>query len=780
MFKKWLLVSACLGLAHMASADTVRGVVLDSEGRGIADATVQVVGTSRKVVTDSEGRFALEDLPNADLELHVSSRAFMHTNVHIHGTDDNVQVLMRGSVIEVIDVTALPWHVSQMESAAPVTVLSGDKLRSKQSSTLGATLNREVGVHSSYNGPAAATPIIRGLSGPRVMVAQNGLDVGDASRIGPDHSVASEATTARQIEILRGPATLFYGSGAIGGVVNVVDDRIPRDAETFGAGQIEYNSANREPVVQGSINTGAGDFAVHADAFWREAEDLRIPRSDHHHDDHESNGILEGSAYDSQGLTLGGSYLMPEGFAGLSIGRLERNYGIPGHSHGDEFVHAELEQDRLQLVSEYQLHNAFLSEVRARYGYTDYQHQEIEGGMALTTFANTLHEARADIFHHPWREWRGAVSLHYRNQDFSAVGEEAFTPASTTESLAIALMEERHFGDVLLQLGARAEHVTISADDVLLSGDSSRGIYSIDHEFTPFSLSAGVVWDFTPGYNLGVSLSRSQRAPSSAELLSNGPHLGSGSYEIGALYDVVANDHGDWVVNFSRAPMELETANNIDISLRKFEGDLGFVVGAFYNRFDDFYYQRATDLVGEFHHDHGDEHDDHGHDSHDHGHDDHGHDDHSEDSLPVFIFTAADMKTYGLEGELHWKFAQPLTFIVRGDYTRMQLRDGGDLPRVPPLRLGAELNYDQGPLTASINATRYFSQSRIAEFETETAGYTWVSAEVAYRFGGTATTTVFLRGDNLANEEARVHSSFIKDIAPLPARSLSLGLRSRF
>src|SRR5690606_26833840 len=156
-------------------------------------------------------------------------------------------------------------------------------------------------------------------------------------------------------------------------------------------------------------------------------------------------------------------------------------------------------------------------------------------------------------------------------------------------------------------------------------------------------VSAGVVWDFTPGYNLGVSLSRSQRAPSSAELLSNGPHLGSGSYEIGAVYDLVANDHGDWIVNFSRVPIELETANNIDISLRKFEGDLGFVVGAFYYRFDDFYYQRATDLVGEFHHDH----DDHGHDSHDHGHDDHGYDDHgdglSDESLPVFIFTAADI-----------------------------------------------------------------------------------------------------------------------------------------
>lgn len=785
MLKRTLLMAlwgAGLGLVVPAVADTVSGTVVDSEGRAVAGARVQVVGSGRQVLTDSEGRFTLENLPNTDLELHVGGRHFMHTNVHIHGSDDDIRVELRDTVFEVIDVTALPWHVSQLESAAPVTVLSGDSLRARQASTLGDTLSHELGVHSTYNGPVAGSPIIRGQGGPRVLVAQNGLDVGDASRIGPDHAVATEATTARQIEILRGPATLFYGSGAIGGVVNVVDDRVPRDSDTFGAWQLEYNSAGREPVVQGSVNAGLGSFAVHADGFWREAENLRIPQ-DAETEGHRElyRGQLDNSAYDSHGLTLGGSYLAPEGFVGLSVGHLARDYGIPGHSHGDEFVRAEMEQDRVQVIGEYQLHNPLLSEVRGRYGYTDYQHSEMEGGAPLTTFANTLHEGKLELFHHPWREWRGALSLHYRHEDFAAVGEEAFTPPSITETVAAALMEEHHFGDWLVQLGARVERVTIDADDVLLGGDAARGLYSIRHEFTPVSLSAGVVWDFVPGYNLGLSLTRSQRAPSAAELLSNGAHLAARAYEVGALYEVLANDEGDWVVNFAERPIELETANNLDISLRKFEGDIGFVLGVFYNRIDDFYYERATGLAGELHHDHGDE------EEHDHGHEEaHGHEDDHEgesddaDALPLFVFTAADIESYGVETEWHWQLSRPVKLVAQADYVRMQLRDGGDLPRVPPLRLGLHLHYESGPLSARAGVTRHFSQSRIATYETETDGYTWVDAEFTYQLGNRGDTRLFLRADNLTDEDARVHTSFIKNLAPLPARSVSVGLRSRF
>ncbi|MDO6569485.1 TonB-dependent receptor [Gilvimarinus sp. 2_MG-2023] len=780
MLKRSLLTLGCLVLPAWASADTIRGVVLDEVGQPISGATVQVVGTRTSTQTNSTGEFALEELSSDDVELHVRAPRFMHKNAHVHGGDTSLTITLDETVMEVIDVTGLPWHVSQLESATPVTVLSGESLRDQQAATLGDTLGKQIGVHSSYYGPVASTPIIRGLSGPRVLVAQNGLDVGDVSRSGPDHAVTGEATTARQVEILRGPATLFYGNGAIGGVVNVVDDRIPQDLDTFGQFQLEYNGANSEPVVQGSANVAAGDFAFHVDGFWRDADDLEVPEfAEANPDADAAYGVLENSAYDSQGATIGGSYISDSGFTGISVGRLERTYGIPGHSHDGISVQADLEQDRVQLVSEYSFDHSLVSEARFRYGYTDYQHQEVEGDAIGTIFSTELHEARLDLYHQPLAEWRGAFSLHGKREESWARGEEAFAPPATTESIAAAVMEERHFGDWLLQIGGRLELIQIDATDVLLDGEGERGVYRSDHEFTPYSVSVGTVWDFAEGYNLGLSVSHSQRAPSTAESLSFGPHIGAGTYEVGALFDILANDEGDWVVNFSEQPLELETANNIDISLRKFSGNIGFVVGAFYNQIDNFYYERATGLFEESGHDH-----DHAEDEHDHAEDEHDHaeDEHEgeDELLPVYQFTSADTELYGLEGEVHWQVADPLILRLSADYIRATLRDGGNLPRIPPMRLGLQAEYASGSWLMSASATHYFKADETAELETSTDAYTWLDVEVSYTLPVLDGAKLFLRGDNLLNETARVHSSFIKDIAPRAARSASAGIRVSF
>lgn len=752
-----------------ASAATIQGVVSDAAGLPVGEATVQVVGTGTRAVTNAAGEFALQNLSSDDVELHVRAPRYSHKNVHVHGGSDSLRIVLNETVMEIVDVTALPWHVSQMESAAPVSVLNGDDLRDQQAATLGDTLGKQIGVHSSYYGPVAGTPIIRGLSGPRVLVAQNGLDVGDVSRSGPDHAVTGEATTARQIEILRGPATLFYGSGAVGGVINVVDDRIPQDTDTFGQWQLEYNGANSEPVVQGSVNAGVGDFAVHVDGFWREADDLEVPGyAEIEPDGDGTYGVLKNSAYDSQGATIGGSYISDNGFTGLSVGQLERTYGIPGHSHDGVDVQAELEQNRLQFVSEYSFSHNILAEARLRYGYTDYQHRELEGDAIGTVFTNELHEARLELFHQPFAEWRGAISIHAKHQDTAAQGEEAFTPPSVTDSIALAVMEEKHFGDWLVQLGARVEHINVEASNVLLDGEGERGLYRIEQDFTPYSLSLGTVWDFTEGYNVGVSLSHSLRAPSATESLSLGPHLGAGSYEVGAIFAIAANDTGDWVVNFADHALEMEASNNIDISLRKFSGDIGFVAGVFYNHVDNFYYPRATELEAESGHDH---------DHDEHGHDEEGHDD---ELLPVYQFTSADVELYGVEAEVHWQVSAPLVLRLTSDYTHASLRNGGNLPRMPPMRAGLAVDYDSGPWKINVSASHYFDADNTAAFETDTEGYSWVDAEVSYGFELLGDARVFARGNNLLNQTARVHSSFIKAIAPRAARSVSVGLRTRF
>ncbi|WP_347331586.1 TonB-dependent receptor [Marinimicrobium locisalis] len=687
--------------------------------------------------------------------------------------------------LEVIEVVALPWHASTLESAQPVSVLDGEALARRQSSTLGETLSREVGVHTNYFGPVASSPIIRGLSGPRVLITQNGLDAGDASRVGPDHLVTTEASTAQQIEVLRGPSTLFYGSGAIGGVVNIVDGRVPQDNALSGQWHVKHNDVADENLVGGSATGGTGQWAGHIDGFWRKSNDYRIPvpaETPEAHEAHEEElheeaahgeTRLDNSAYRAKGANLGSSYLLDNGFVGVAVGRLERTYGIPGHSHGDAEealnVYADLEQDRVQVHSELSFDHHWFSALNTRVGYTDYHHAEIENGEALTTFANESYEARAELFHQPLAEWRGAWSLQYKHQDFEAVGAEAFTPPSLTESLALAWMEERHFGPLLLQLGARVERVEVDAKRLTLpmeEDESLLAVYSVEQTFEPFSVSAGAVWDFTPGYNLGVSISRAQRAPSSAELYSFGPHIGTSSYEVGALYELHTESDGHFHVEVNPAPVELETSNNLDVSLRKLTGDFGFTLNAFYNVMDDYYYLAASGLEAES--GHAEEHD-------------HAHADEEPEGLPVYYYAARDATFYGLEGQFSWQLSAPWQLVLTSDYTRAELDGGEPLPRIPPLRVGLELDYERDGWRASLGGQRYFEQDRVADRETVTPGYTQIDAELGYDWDlGRQNLTVYVQGRNLTDEEARPHTSFIKDKAPLPARSFAVGLRSQF
>jgi iron complex outermembrane receptor protein len=786
---KTLLVIA-MALASQAVLAQTSGVVRDAQGQPIPGAVVEVVGSNLSISANEQGEFVLPSLSSKPVELHVKAPQFMHKTFHLDAEDQSLELVLNRTVMDVINVIGLPWHASNMESAQPVNVLSGEKLRDRQAATLGDTLKYEVGVHSSYYGPVSSSPIIRGLEGPRVLITQNGLDAGDASRVGPDHAVAAEATTARQIEILRGPATLFYGSGAIGGVVNVVDDRVPQSTDTIGEWRVQHDDVANDKLASGSVTTGVGNIAVHVDGFWRESDNYKIPgAAEVDHDDHdeehdhadEGSQRLDNSATEAKGLNLGASYLLDSGFIGLSVGRLERTYGIPGHSHAgehdgeDEEVFADLEQDRVQLLSELTLDNEFFSAMNTRLGYTEYSHSEIEGGAAITTFNNRTREARVDLFHHPLADWRGAFSVHYKHSDFEAIGEEAFTPPSNTSTFALALMEERHFGDVLIQLGARVEQVKITADNLMVNlghhedhdhdeHAEELSVFSVEHTSNPFSASAGAVWDFTPGYNLGLSLTHAQRTPSAAELLSFGPHIGSGMFEVGALLTVHQEDENEFHFDLARIDVELEKSNNLDISLRKVDGDFGFIVNAFYNAIDNYYYLAETGLTQESGHDHE------GEDEHDHG-----------SELPVFVYQASDANLYGFEGQFIWQLSDPLKITLTTDYTRARLDSGGDLPRIPPMRVGGIVNYERGDYSIEFSALHHFKQNKIAPMETTTDGYTLLDLQFNYHLDKIIPgVTFYVQGKNLTNEYARVHSSFLKDKAPLPARSIAVGFSGRF
>ncbi|MEE3223840.1 MAG: TonB-dependent receptor [Pseudomonadota bacterium] len=791
-----LSAPALLLASPSALAQTLSGTVTNAAGKPLANATVEIEALKRVTSTNELGEFTFSNVKEGDYTLHIFASGFAHLHEHAQVQSDNAEganfVLAR-SAIEVIDVHATPMHLSVMESATPVSVLSGETLRRQQAATLGDTLEKLPGVQSNFHGNVASTPIIRGLSGPRVLITQNGLDVSDVSRVGPDHAVASEASTAKQIEVLRGPATLFFGSGAIGGVVNVVDQRVPTSTETRGEFVLETQTVNDQKLGTFNVTTGVDNIAFYADGFYRDSNDYETPVAPDI-DDPDGAHVVENSNEESNGFTLGTSYLFDQGYVGVAVERFEREYGVPGHSHGgDTSVFADLEQTKYQLLGEYNFTNDFLQSVHFRAGYTDYEHAEVEGGSVGTTFSNETEELRVELLHKPMAGWRGGISLHYKGSDVFAQGEEAFTPPSEMEVFAVALMEERHFGDFLVQLGARAESVTLDASSVLLpeldahehddehdhdehahdehehEGSEFVRQFAVDQEFTPISLSAGVVYTISESYNVGVSLSRSERAPSASELLSFGPHIGTRTYEIGALFDL--SEEGEFVL--SQTAIDLETANNIDLTFRKTQGDVGFVLNAFYNQVDNYYFQEETGLFAESGHDH-----DHGEEGH--GEEEHSEDEHS-DELPVYLFGSADAILHGFELQVAWQTTDNLKLDFFADYVKARLKDGGALPRTSPMRVGSHVAYTLDNIRADLDITYFAKQDDISTFETETDGYTLVDASITYDIPlGDIDLSVYLSGENLTDEEARVHTSFLKDIAPRPGRNFAFGVRGYF
>lgn len=825
MFLKSKVFTACtlclsvtaLSYAPISLAQKISGQVVDHQGKAVASAKVDIGGTKLVTTTDEQGFFTFSGLKAGNIELHTKAKNYAHNHHAMLLNEDDISgvtIKLAPSVMEVLDIHATPLHSSTIESALPVNVIAGDGLKLKQASTLGETLKNEVGVHSSFYGSVVSSPIIRGLDGPRVLITQNGLDSGDASRVGADHAVSTETSTATQIEVLRGPATLFYGSGAIGGVVNVVDNRIPTSNDTLAEWLLQYNDVSDENQGSLSLQQGNDNFAFHLDGFWRDAGNYKLPSDfdadvedhDEEHEEHEeheeeheeSASHLDNSAFETNGFTIGSSYLFDQGFVGFSYGTVKRDYGIPGHAHHEEDEHdeeehhdeegtkAEMKQDRIQMLSEVNFEHSFIKQLAAKSSYTDYQHQEIEEGEVGTTFKNKSFEFKVDFLHQEYDGWQGAWTIHYKGSDFEAIGEEAFTPPSKTDSFAFAWLEEKHFDDVLFQFGARVERVTIDVDEVTINlpehGDEHEGDHEEDHEeglesvsfkqqeFTPISFSAGAVWNYQAGYNLGLSLGISQRAPSSAELFSFGHHIGTNTFEVGAMYEL--EQEGDEIhVELSPHDPDLETSYSIDLTWRKFEGDFGFVVSAFYNHVDDYYYQQDTGIHFESEHE---DHDDGEVEEHDE------HEGHDED-LPILVYQQNDVDMYGVEAEFIYQIASPLKARVFGDYINAQLSDGGHLPRTPPMRIGASLQYQGNNYDGELSVNHYFEQNDIAPLETATGAYSLVDMKVNYYFEGLGhDLVIYAKANNLTDEVAKVHSSFLKDVSPLPGRNFSLGIRGSF
>lgn len=659
------------------------------------------------------------------------------------------------------------------ESFAPVTVLTASEIEAQTAPNIADALAERPGVASSTFAPGASRPIIRGLDAYRVRVQENGIGTHDVSALSEDHAVPIDPFAAERVEIVRGPATLRYGSNAIGGVVDVSNNRIPEAMPENGFSAVlkgGLNSVDRGHDGGFKVTTGAGNFVLYADAFRRQTEDYRTP-----------HGRQLNSFVESEGYSLGGSYVWTDGFAGVSYSRFNSFYGIPGEEAEHHRPRIDLQQEKIQSRGEWRVRDYGIEAVRYWLGTTRYGHNEIvteehddhHHDIVGSRFTNREHEARLEIQHQAMRtalgELRGAVGVQWgkRRVHGFAVDEPVdglIDPAARAESVAAFLFEELQVTQALrLQAAARIEDTRSRGTGVEIEDHGDHQHYHVEdrsRSFAPKSASLGLLYQLPLGVVARLTGQYTERAPDVAELFSKGVHHAMGTFEIG------------------NPDLKVEKAQTVELGFKRSRGALRFDATAFHTRFTNFIFKRFTSVtcggtLGSCGHDHDDGDDD-----------DHGHEHEDVDQL---VFAQRDATFRGVELSAQWDVMAVGrgVFGVEGqyDFVHATFEGGGYVPRIPPHRLGAGIYYRDANWYARLFALHAFDQDNVARDDlkdTPTDGYTLLNADLSYTFkldgsGGIAPLmTIGLKGENLLDEDIRNHVSFKKDEVLQPGRTVRL------
>ncbi|MCZ0942466.1 MAG: TonB-dependent receptor [Gammaproteobacteria bacterium] len=703
-----------------------------------------------------------------------------------------------GYEIEEVIVTAHP--LSSGGLAQPVEALRGEELDREIADTIGATVARKPGIHTTSFGPAVGRPVIHGLDGARVRVMEDHVDTMDVSVTSGDHAVSVDPFIANEIEILKGPATLLYGSGAIGGVIDVHTGRVPREAPDALTGKLDLRAADNGDAFRGAfrLDGGTDSFAWHIDGFARDADDVDIPgfvrssrfraaleeqEDEDHHDEEEEEedeedhgdegeevrGTLPNSDLEAKGGAAGFAFVGERGFIGVSVSRLESDYGLPGFAHGhgeEEGEHgdedededheegeeedheeeegdhedeeddhgdeaegspvSELEQTRIDLEAGLDEPFPGFRSLNLRVGINDYEHAEVEpSGEVGTLFENEAWEARLELAHNPIGGWEGVIGAQFSDREYAATGEEAYSPPVKTDALGLFWMGQRDFERFQMEAGLRfdrTEHDPESGSNETFSGVSA---------------SLGAVIPLAEGWTGTLLGSYATRMPVSEELFSDGPHFATQSFEIGD------------------PDLDEEKAFDLNATL-KYSGERWSLSGTVYwSEFSDFIYQADTGI------------------------EDHG--------LPVRQFAQDDATFTGFEVEgsvvaMVWTDGQ-LALSAFADTVSAELDVSGNdnLPRIPPSRVGAGFELSYGPFNFALDYFRAFKQDDIAEYELATSGYDDLRAYMDWHFAvGATEISLFVEGRNLTDAEQRYHTSYIKEVAPQPGRTIEGGVRVLF
>ncbi len=664
-------------------------------------------------------------------------------------------------------------YVEQLDILAGTSALTGEDLSEQVRGQIGDTLTKLPGVSATSFAPGSSRPVLRGFQGPRVRVLTDGLGSLDAAATSVDHATPIDPLTAQRVEVLRGPAVLLFGGDAIGGAVNIIDKRIPRDVpeEPIHIDALAgFGSAADDYSIAGSVDVPLTSRLVfHVDGSFRDTDDVRVPgfviapelraelleeaaeeeaegefeEAEEFREAANQRNRIENTASRTWTAGAGLAFIDEGGNIGISISYYDSDYGVPGrpgaeHHHGEEEGEEEegeeeeegpvtigLEQFRADLRGGINI-GGFFESLNIRAGYSDYEHTEFEGDEVGTLFFVEGIEARAELVQTERNGWRGVIGTQYLARDFNAIGEEAFVPQNDIETFALFTVQEVDLGDWEVEGALRLENTNVASR-----------VMNFDRDFDSFSGAIGLA--YSPGdeaLKIGANLTRSERAPSAEELLSDGPHIATQAFEIGNPNFGTEKNWGG------------------EIYARWNSDDVNLSATVYANFFDGFIFDAATGA--------------------------------EEDDLPVFQYFQRDATFWGFEASASAVVGQSggFDFVVDGvaDYTRAKLDNGGGpVPRIPPLRLlgGIEAQSANVDVRAEVEWTD--SQNRVTAFETSTDGFTMVNASVAWRpFGREGGVTLLASANNIFDVEARRHASFTKDFVPLAGRDIRVSARFSF
>lgn len=717
----FLFLFATVTLAQ--TSGSVRGTVTTSTKQPAASTEVRLVDLRRTTTTDAQGNYSFPNVPGGRHLLQADNPRFgSSTSEIIVSGDVTIDVELDVAIHReeiVVSATGDPRAASELTQA--VESVSGDELQARQQPTLGETLAQQPGVASTGFVPGASRPVIRGFGGDRIRVLEDGVGVGDASNVSQDHNVSVDPVNAESIEIVRGPSTLLYGSNAVGGVVNVIDDRVPMTQPgTALSGTIDLRGSSNAGERNGhlALSGGTGSFAWQGSINKRTTGDYETPI-----------GTLFNSDIDSESASVGGSFIGSRGFFGVSYGGLDTDYGISEAGPGvepDEQVRIDMRQRRWDLKSELSLDSGPFSRVRFRAGRTNYRHFEMVNDEPETEFLNRFTEGRIEASHRDLGPLHGALGVQVSNRDFRVEGEESLLPPTETRNRALFAFEEAGRGVWRFQFGGRYEQ-----QDVDVTSDELR-----DRSFRGLSGSAGVVYVPNDAWTAAVSLSHSARLPVAEELYFNGPHEATFQFQVG------------------NPELREERGNGIDLALRKRTGIVTGEISLFTQRFDGYIYENPTGEIED------------------------------ELRVFEFAQRDATFRGAEGHADITLLHRDPnhVALELTADYVRATLGDGGGaLPFIPPFRYGAGIRYQGQALHAFAEVRHANAQNDVADFETGTPGYTVFNAAVGYRFIlANSVHDVMLRGNNLTDELAYNHLNPLKDAVPLSGRDFSVSYRLTF